>query len=80
LFAPTDQDNKDSTKMLEELAVIAATVWIAQLLDPTKGTFQFMSESGGEYSFYHSSEALQTALLRMVAMNDLPEGQNYKSL
>jgi hypothetical protein len=73
LFAPTDQDNKDSTPMLEELAVVAAKAWIEQLLDPSKGTFQFMSDSGGEYSCDRSTPELRTTMLGMVAVNDLAE-------
>ncbi|KAL7523561.1 hypothetical protein ACHAXR_000896, partial [Thalassiosira sp. AJA248-18] len=73
LFHPTCQDNKDSTPMLEKLASVAAQAWINELLDPTKGTYQFLSESEGEYSYEHSSEELKAALLGMVAVNDLAE-------
>ena len=43
------------------------------MLDPSKGTFQFMSDSGGEYSYDHSTPELRTAMLGMVAVNDLAE-------
>ena len=73
LFFPTDQDNKDSTPMLEELAAVASQAWITELTDKTKGTWQFMSESGGDYSFEHSSDELKKALHGVVAVNDLAE-------
>ena len=73
LFQPTDQDNKESTPLLEELAVTAARAWIDELIDPTKATWQFMSNSGGEYCYDHSSTDLKEVLLNMVVVNDLLE-------
>jgi len=75
LFSPTDQDNKVITKTLEELAVKVSTTMIAQVLGISKGTCQFMSESGGEYSYGCSSEVLWTALLLLgiVAVNNVAE-------
>ena len=73
LFTPTDQDNKDSTPMLEELVVVAATRWIEELLDTTKATYPLMSVSGGEYSWDGSSDNLKKAFLGMMAVNDLAE-------
>ncbi len=45
LFHPTDQDNKDSTPLLEELTVVAAEAWITELIDPNKATYRLMYES-----------------------------------
>ena len=73
LFQPTDQDNKESTGLLEELAVTAAQAWIDELIDPKKPTWQFMSESEGEYSYDHSANKLKEALFDMVAVNHLAE-------
>ena len=73
LFHPSDQDNKESTALLEDLAVVAAEAWIGELVDPTKGTWQFMSDSEGEYSYEHSSDTLKEAMLGVVAVNDLAE-------
>jgi len=36
LFRPTDQDNKESTGLLEELAVTATQAWIDELINPNK--------------------------------------------
>ena len=73
LFRPSDQDNKESTALLEDLAVVAAEAWIGELMDPTKGTWQFMSNSEGQYSYEHSSDASKEAMLGVVAVNDLAE-------
>ena len=48
LFSPTDQDNKDSTKILEDLGFFAVTRWVQELLDPKKAIYPLMSESGVE--------------------------------
>ena len=53
--------------------MVAAKAWIEQLLDQPKRTFQFVSDSGGEYSYDHSTPELRTAMLGMVAVNDLAE-------
>ena len=58
---------------MEELSVTAACAWIDELIDPKKATWQFMSESEGEYSYDHSSDELKEALFDMVAVNDLAE-------
>jgi hypothetical protein len=73
LFHPRDQDNKESTPMLEELAVIAAQAWIDELVDDHKGTWRFLSDSGGDYSYEHSTDELKKALFGAVAVNDLAE-------
>ena len=59
LFSPTDQYNKDSTQMLEDLGVVAATHWVQDLLDTKKATYPLMSESGAEYSWDGSSDYLK---------------------
>ena len=43
------------------------------MVDPKKGTWQFLSDSGGELSFEHSSEEDKLALCGMMAVNDLAE-------
>ena len=73
VFNPTDQDNKDSTSTLEELAVLACTGWRDEMVDPKNGTWQFLSDLGGELSFEHSSEEDKLALRGMMAVNDLAE-------
>ena len=73
LLSPTDQDNKDSTQMLEDLGVVATTRWVQELPDPNKAPYPLMSESGSEYSLYGVSDDLKEALLGFMAMNDLAE-------
>ena len=55
-FQPTDQDNKESTSLLKELAVTVAQTWIDELIDPNKVIWQFMSKSEREYSYDYSSD------------------------
>ena len=71
LSKPVDQDNKDTTPILKNIAVVAAERWIEELLDPTKLTFMLMSESGGAYSWYVASDELKKSLFGMMAVNDL---------
>ena len=73
LFQPTDQDNKESTGLLEELAVTATQAWIDELINPNKITWQFMSKSEREYSYDYSSDEFKEALFDMVVVNELAE-------
>ena len=70
---PVDQDNKDTTPVLENLAVVAAERWIDELLDPTKVTYMLMSESGGAYSWDVASDELRKSFFGLMAVNDLAE-------
>ena len=56
LFSPTDQDNKDTTLILEDLAVIAATRWVKEMMDTTKVTYHLMSASGSDMSWKGSTQ------------------------
>ena len=38
--------------MLEEIWVVTATLWVQELLELNKDTYNLMSESGAEYSWY----------------------------
>ena len=73
LFAPEDQDNKNTTPILEELAVIAIKAWLAKMVDPNYVTWKLLSESGGDYSWEGSSDELKESLIGMMAVNDLAE-------
>ena len=73
LFSPEDQDNKASTPVLEEISAAMAQTWIAELVDPTKTTWDLLSESDGKYSWEGLAEELKSALLGLVAVNDLAE-------
>ena len=42
LFMPVDQDNKDTTPILENLAVVAAERRIEELLEPTEVKYMLM--------------------------------------
>ena len=71
LFTPVDQDNKHTSPMLENLAVVLAERWIKELLDPTKVTYMLMSQSGGAYYWDVSSDELRKSFFGLMAVNDL---------
>ena len=73
LFTAVDQDNKDTTPFLENLAVVAAEIWIEKLLDPTKVMYMLMSESGGAYSWDVASDELKKSLFGLMAVNNIAE-------
>ena len=73
VFSPKDQDNKDSTTMLEKLAPLMAQAWIDELMDTSKATYMYMSDCDGKYSWKCCPEDVKTALLGMMAVNDLAE-------
>jgi hypothetical protein len=73
LFSPKDQDNKDSTTMLETLAPIMAQAWIDEMMDTRKVTHLYMSDADGKYSWKCCSDEVKAALLGMMAVNDLAE-------
>jgi hypothetical protein len=73
LFHPRDQDNKDSTEMLEMLAPVMASAWTVELTDEKKATWQFLSESGSSLSWDHCPDDVKEALKGMMAVNDLAE-------
>ena len=70
-----DQDNKDTTPIVENLAVVAAERWIEELLDTTKVTYMLMSESGGAYSWDVASDELKKSLFGLMAVNDIAESE-----
>ena len=50
LFAPTNQDNQDSTQMLENIAAIGIQALIDELEDQSKATYKYLSISGSKFS------------------------------
>ena len=73
LFNPVDEDNKNCTQMLENIAKIAAQAWIDELMDPKKGTYQYMSESESPYCWSQCTDELKLALRGQMAVNDQAE-------
>ena len=73
LFHPKDQDNKDSTSTLEEVAKIAIEAMKKELEDPNKATYKYLSISGSAFSYDHCSEEEKEAMLGKMATNDLAE-------
>ena len=73
LFTTVEQENKDITPILDNLAVIAAERWIEELLYPTKVTYILMSEYCGAYSWDVASDELKKSLFGLMAANNLAE-------
>ena len=73
LFSPKDDDNKDSTVILEKVAMLAIEAILRELEDQTKATYKYLSLSGSPFSFDHCPEDVKNAMLGMMAVNDLAE-------
>ena len=73
LFHPSDQDNKDCTSTLEEVAHIAIEAIRKELEDENKATYKYLSISGSSFSFDHCSDEEKKAMLGKMATNDLSE-------
>jgi hypothetical protein len=73
LFHPADQDNKDSTPMLEEVAAIAIEAIKIELENENKATYKYLSISGTSFSYEHCSEEEKKAMLGKMATNDHAE-------
>ena len=73
LFYPVDQDNKESTPLLEKLAKIACIAWVEDMMDRKKATYSLLSVSGGKLSYEHCPEDLRKSMWGMMAVNDLAE-------
>ena len=73
LFNPVDEDNKASTAFVEEIVVCAAEAWIFELLDRTKGTYQFMSDSNSSFCWKNVTDDMKQQLMGKLAVNDLAE-------
>ena len=73
LFSPKDDDNKDSTEILEKVATLAMEAMICELENKTKATYKYLSLSGSPFSFEHCPEEVKEAMCGMMAVNDLAE-------
>ena len=73
LFYPINQDNKDSTTILEDLGVVYATRWVQELLDPNRDNYPLISESAADYSWDGSPDNLKEAFLGFMSVNYLAE-------
>lgn len=73
LFSPKDDDNKDSTEILETVAKLGIDAMLCELEDETKATYKYLSVSGSPYSFEHCPEEVKEAMMGMMAVNDLAE-------
>ena len=73
LFSPKDDDNKDSTEILETVAKLGIEAMLCELEDETKATYKYLSVSGSPYYFEHCPEEVKEAMMGTMAVNDLAE-------
>lgn len=73
LFSPKDDDNKESTAILEKVAKLAIEAMLRELEDKKKATYKYLSVSGSPFSYDHCPQAVKDAMLGMMAVNDLAE-------
>ena len=73
LFDPQDDDNRESTSMLEDVALIGIEAIRTELLDKKKATYKYLSISGSHFSYDHCPETTKTEMLGMMATNDHAE-------
>lgn len=78
IFCPVDEDNRDSTEMLENLAGIGIAGLIAELEDEKKATYKYLSISGTEFSYEHCPDNAKKAIIGKMASNDLAESSFAK--
>ena len=73
LFSPTNLDNQDITKMLENITTIGIQALIDELLDEKKATYKYLSISGSEFSHEIFPDDVKRAMLGQWASNDFAE-------
>ena len=73
LFAPQDDDNKDSTEILEKVGLLGIEALLRELEDETKATYKYLSVSGSPFSYDHCPADIKKAMIGMMAVNDLAE-------
>ena len=73
LFAPSDRDNQDSTKMLEAIAAVGIQAFVDELEHKKKATYKYLSISGSAFSYAHCSDSEKANMIGKMAMNDQAE-------
>ena len=71
LFTTENQDNKNTTLILGELAIIIAEAWIGEMVDLDWINWNLLSQSGGSYSWGGLSDELEESLIGAMATNCL---------
>ena len=69
LFDPQDGNSKESTSVLEDVALIGIDAIRTELLDKTKATYKYLSISDSHVSFDHCPESTKVGMLAMMATN-----------
>jgi hypothetical protein len=73
LFNPTRRTHKATNDRVEELASIAVTAFVGELLNQKKATWKYLSISGSNYCWANSTDERKAALIGVKATNDEAE-------
>ena len=75
LFDPQNEDNKRTTEIIEQIAVIGAETFINKLENSSKTTHHYPSFVDGQHSYKICSIKEKTKMLGCMAVNDIAESQ-----
>jgi len=73
LFSPTNRTNATTKALMHGLAKTAEETVCKELLDPTKTTYQYTSQSNSDKSYGNISAERETLQLGTMATNDVAE-------
>ena len=75
LFDPENEDNKKTTEIIEQIAVVGVEAFIKELEDKKKATHNYLSCMDGKYSYNKCSSDEKKEMLGCMAVNDIAESQ-----
>jgi hypothetical protein len=73
LFYPQREENKDTTKLVHDMAVEVAKCLLQEFRDPKKATSDYLSSDGGKFSWGQTTQEEHVAFLGKMATNDPAE-------
>ena len=73
LFYPDRKENKETTGMVELMAIEVAKCMLQELRDPDKATSDYLSSTGGEFSWGKTTDEEHHACIGRMATNDPAE-------
>src|SRR6056300_1299243 len=73
LFYPDRKENKETTGMVELMAIEVAKCMLQELRDPDKATSEYLSSIGGQFSWGKTTDEEHHACIGRMATNDPAE-------
>ena len=73
LFYPQREKNKDTTKLLKEMAVEVGKCLLTEFCDPKKATLDYLSSDWGKFSWGETAEEEHLEFVGKMATNDPAE-------